>query len=70
MACSLFGTEPLPELMLTYCQLGPYEQTLGKFESRERIFFHKNALENVDCEMAALLSKGRWINIRNVCVTV
>ena len=70
MACSLFGTEPLPELMLTYRQLGPYEQTLGKFELRERIFFHKNTLENVDWEMAALLSKGRWVNIRNVCVTV
>ena len=26
MACRLFGAKPLPEPMLTYCQLDPYEQ--------------------------------------------
>ena len=32
MACRLFGTKPLPEPMLNYCQLDPYQQTLVKIE--------------------------------------
>ena len=31
MACRLFGAKPLPEPMLTYCQLDSYEQTSVKF---------------------------------------
>ena len=27
MACRLFGAKPLPESMLTYCQLENWEQT-------------------------------------------
>ena len=30
MAYHLFGTKPLPELMLTYSQLDPYKQTSSK----------------------------------------
>ena len=45
MACSLFGDQLLPELMLTYCQLGPYDQTLGKFESKEQNVFVKMYLK-------------------------
>ena len=32
MACRLFGAKPLPELMLTYCQLDIKNQTSMKFE--------------------------------------
>ena len=32
MACRLLGAKPLPELMLTYCQLDPQEQSSVKFE--------------------------------------
>ena len=32
MACRLFGAKPLPETMLVYCQLDPWEQTSVKFE--------------------------------------
>ena len=31
MACSLFGTKPLPNPILDYCHLNPYEQTSVKF---------------------------------------
>ena len=31
MACHLLGAKPLPEPMLTYCQLDPKEQTSVKF---------------------------------------
>ena len=32
MACRLFGTKPLPEPMLAYCQLDSWEQISVKFE--------------------------------------
>ena len=38
MACRLFGAKPLPEPMLTYCQLDPKKQTSVKFESQYKIF--------------------------------
>ena len=36
--CRLFGAKPLPEPMLTYCQVDPYEQNLVKFESKLTTF--------------------------------
>ena len=39
MACRLFGTTPLPEPMLAYCQLDTWEQISVKFES-ELYHFH------------------------------
>ena len=36
MACRLFGAKPLPEPMLTFCQLDPYEQASMKFESKHK----------------------------------
>ena len=38
MACRLFGTKPLPEPMLTYCQLDPWEQTSVEIESKYKTF--------------------------------
>ena len=46
MACRLFGAKPLPETILTYCQLDPWEQTYMKYR-----------LLN-----GGPLSKGRWNN--------
>ena len=37
MACHLFGTKPLPEPMLAYCQLDSWKQISVKFESK---FYH------------------------------
>ena len=28
-----------------------------------RLVFHRNGPENVDCEMAAIFSRGRWVDI-------
>ena len=33
MACRLFGTKPLPEPMLVYCQLDSREEISGRFKS-------------------------------------
>ena len=62
MACRLFGAKPLPEPMLTYFQLNPYEQTTVKFAFKYIFFIVENAFENVVCEMSDILSRGRWVN--------
>ena len=33
VACCLFGTKPLPQTMLTYCELGSQKHIQVKFES-------------------------------------
>ena len=38
MACRLFGAKPIPEPMLTFCQLDPWEQTSVKCESKYKSF--------------------------------
>ena len=62
MACRLFGTKPLPKPVLGYCQLYPYQQTSLNFNQKIKLFIHKNASENIICEMAAILSTKRWVN--------
>ena len=58
MVCRPIGAKPLPEPMLTYCQLRPSVQTSMKSESKFKIFNNENAFENVVCELAAILSRG------------
>ena len=48
MDCRLFGAKPLPETILTYCSLDPWEQTSVKFDTK--LFIHGNAFEAVVCE--------------------
>ena len=42
MACRMFGTKPLCEPMLPYCQLDPKEHISMKFYSKFKIFIHGN----------------------------
>ena len=42
-----FGAKPLPEPMLTHCQIEPGKQTSIKFESKLLIVIQKNECENV-----------------------
>ena len=56
MTCRLFGAKPLPEPILTCCQLDPWKPTSVKYD------IHENAFENAVCEIAAILSRGRWVN--------
>ena len=55
MACRLHGAKPLPEPVLTYCQLDHWEQLPMKLESKNKIFFYENVFEAVVCEIAAML---------------
>ena len=38
MACRLFGAKPLPEPVLTYCQLDLWQQISVKFELKYKTF--------------------------------
>ena len=38
MACRMFDAKPLPEPMLPYCRLDPWEQTSVEFESKYKNF--------------------------------
>ena len=60
MACRLFGVKPLSEPMLNYHQLDPWVQTSVKL-IKIRKFIHESASENIVCEMAAILFRGRWV---------
>ena len=62
MACRLFGAKPLSKPMLGYCQLDPQEN-FSNFNQNTTLFIHENASENIVCEMAAILSRGRWVNM-------
>ena len=66
LACRLFGAKPLSKPMLGCCQLDPKEQkeqTSVKFHSKYKLFIQENACEYIVCEMAAIFSRGRWVNI-------
>ena len=53
MACRLFGAKPLPEPMLTYCELDSWEHISVKFESE---FYH---FHSGKCSWKCRLSKCR-----------
>ena len=48
MAWRLFGAKPLPEPMLSYCQLDPWEQLQWNLNQNKKFFIH--TLENVVSE--------------------
>ena len=50
------GAKPLSEPMLPNCQLDPKEYNSMKFYSKFESFIQGNALENIICEMVAILS--------------
>ena len=56
-----FGAKPLSKPMLDYCQLASWGQTSVKFQLKKIIIIQKSAFEIIVCEMAAILSRGRWV---------
>ena len=63
MACHLFGAKPF----LNQCWLIVIWTLRNKLQwnlnQNTKLFIHENAFENVVCELAAILSRGRWVNI-------
>ena len=62
MACRLFGAKPLLEPTLIYGKLDPWDQTSVKFELK--LFNNENVFKNVVCEMATIMSRGRWVELK------
>ena len=62
MACCLYSAKPLSEPMLVYCQLDPKNEFQRISNQNTKLFIHANAFENIVCEMAAILSRGRCVN--------
>ena len=62
MACHLFDTRPLSELMLPYCQLDPRNIFQWNFIQNSKVFIQGNALENVALKMADILSRPQCVN--------
>ena len=58
MACHLFGAKPLPERMLAYYQLDPWEQLKGNLNQNTKLFIDEDAFQNIFCKVAAILSGG------------
>ena len=56
-------TKPLSEPMLPYCELDHNEHISVKFHLKFKRF-PRNALEDVICEMAAILSWPQRVNVR------
>ena len=63
MACYLFGAEPLPELMLTFVNKTIRNKLHWNLNQNTIFFTDENAFEKVICEMEAILSRGRWVNL-------
>ena len=61
-ACHRFGTKPLPETMLTYCQLDPLKNRmlLCNFNQHWLILFPENVFENV-CKILVVLFRHQCI---------
>ena len=60
MAGDLFNAKPLPEPLLTYCQLDSQEQISVIF------FIQENVFENVTCEMLTILFKSLSLQVTAV----
>ena len=60
MACCLFGAKPLPDPMLIYCQLDPWQQASNW---NATFFIQENIFENCVFEMEDILSEERWVKI-------
>ena len=66
MALRLVDAKPLLEPMLIYCHLDCQKQRWMKFNQNTILFIQENASENIVCEVAAILSRARWVNIYDI----
>ena len=63
MACRLVGAKPLPEAMMTYCQLEHWENRFSEVVIRIKIFLvEKLRLEMSSAKVAAILFRPQCVN--------
>ena len=61
-ACRLFGTKPLPEPMLTYCQWDCRNKLQWNSHLNSKHFLHENAYEQYCQWNDVHFVQGRWVN--------
>ena len=64
---TLQGAKPLSEQVLGYCHLDLRNKFQWNFNQNTKLFIHEYAFENVVCEKAGILSRGRWIKVIEIC---
>ena len=62
MACRLFGARPLSKPILVIVNWTLRNKLNSNFNQNTKLFIHKDASENITCEMVAILSRERWGN--------
>ena len=63
LACRLYGAEPLSKPMLLFVNWTLGNKLQENFNQNTNIFIHKNVFEIIVCELAAILSTGRWVEV-------
>ena len=63
MACHLFGAKPLPEPMLAIVKWTLNNKFQWNFNWNPNIFIPENALDNVVCEMGAILFTESYVSL-------
>ena len=63
-ACHLVSTKPLLEAMLTYYKCTLRNKLQWNSNQNTTFSIHENAFGNIVCEMATILSKGRWLEMK------
>ena len=56
----MFGAKPFSKPMLIYYQLDPWQQIWSNIDQNTAIFMEENALENVGCNMSAILFRPQY----------
>ena len=62
MACRLIGANHYLNQCWEIVNWTLKNKIHWNLNSNTNIFIHENAFENIVCEIAAILSKGRWVN--------
>ena len=57
MGCRRVDAKPFSEPMLEYCSFDPQEEIRWNIEWNSSTFIHENAIENIICQMADILSR-------------
>ena len=63
MACRPFGAKPLSKPVLVIVNGTSRNKLQSNFNQNTKLFIDENASENIFCEMAAILSRGRWVQL-------
>ena len=65
MACRLFGAKPLSNPIWFIVNWALRSRLQWKFNQNKKLIIHEIASASVVCEMAAILSRGRWDKMWN-----